>query len=467
MARNPFSAGRWVSGDQFFGRDALIGALLQTDEPCNWVIGKRRMGKTSLLRELERRVNTDSSDRLALFWDIQGSFDTRGLFDSLYDAIEDSRDSYPEIWEAFELALEEDGDTARLLKQLARTVNRVGRRLLLLIDETEELMTVGKGDPGLLSKLRRFMQTNRNTRTIMVSSPRLERLGRSVETMTSPFLHGFYAHYLGNFEPEETRRLLRGGIEEADVVERILDACRGNPFETQLTAKHYFEERDLDQTMLQLETNPTLAQTIEVNINLLEDDERELLEAVHLGPAPFQDFEKAITSKLYRMGYLLEREDGGYAISSYFMKKWLAGHLLGGRNGGTARIENGSGGLQIDLERPSSLLRQVVSIYRAILELGQGGRRIRREDGRLVVGSAGGPLGLDPSSLDLEPLVAGTPPWWAAVEDVTALLAEHVSRDETWSVFRLHQMTEKGPGHYAEKEFLDLMMLIAEEANLD
>jgi len=91
MKRNPFSAGRWVSGAQFFGRKSLIKNILEANEPCDWVIGKRRVGKTSLLRQLENLVMNNQDDAFALYWDIQGSYDTKGLYDSLYDALEDSQ----------------------------------------------------------------------------------------------------------------------------------------------------------------------------------------------------------------------------------------------------------------------------------------------------------------------------------------------------------------------------------------
>ena len=466
MGKNPFSAGRWVCGEQFFGRTDLLRELMHTDEPCNWVIGKRRMGKTSLLRELERRVNVPGSERLALFWDLQGSYDASGLFDSLYDAVEDSRDGYPDAWETLDFEPEDDGNSAQLLKRLARATNRAGLRLMLLMDETEELMTVGKHDPGLLSKLRRFMQTKGNTQTVMVSSPRLEQLGSSVETETSPFLHGFYVFYLGNLTRAETHALLRTGIEDQAVIDRITKLARGNPFETQLIAKHYFEEGDLDATLLELETNPTLNQTIEVNYNLLSEDEREILATVCCSPAQLQDFEKAITSKLSRMGYLDTDRESHHVISSFFSEKWLASKVMGEGNRTTAIETEPGGAVVLEPANARAMLCQVVAVYRKLLELAQNGQRIARVDGRFLT-SEDDRIVLEADALNLVASDNAFPPWWWAIEGVAGLLADHVPRDAAWSVFRLHQMVARGPGHYTEKELLDLMMLIAEEAALD
>ena len=54
--RNPFIAGSWVRGEDFFGRADLIRDILEGDRHSVWVLGGRRLGKTSLLKELEYRV---------------------------------------------------------------------------------------------------------------------------------------------------------------------------------------------------------------------------------------------------------------------------------------------------------------------------------------------------------------------------------------------------------------------------
>lgn len=464
--KNPFSAGRWVYGPRFFGRDELINDLLHTSEPCNWVIGKRRMGKTSLLRELERRINQNEDDRLALFWDIQGSYDPSGLFDSLYDAVEDSQDGYPEIWEPLEFDLPEDHNSStRLLKSLARVASGAGRKLVLLMDETEELMTVGKQDPGLLSKLRRFMQTNRNTLTIMVSSPRLERLGDSVDVMTSPFLHGFMAFYLGNFKDPETDKLLETGISDASARAEILRLTNGNPFQTQLIAKHYFEEPNLSEVLAQLETNPTINQTIEVNFNLLTEEEQQVLKAAHCGDGSFGDYEKPITMRLVRMGYL-NLAGGRHDVSSYFLKKWLSNNLMTEAEAPRKETDVVVSGVVLNVSHKTTVLRQSVDIYKMFLEQAQQGRAIEVKEGSFLV-SSDDIVVLDPKSLTFKDAEINGKPWWVAMEELAAFLDLYVPRQESWSLFRFHQMVEKGAGHYPEQEYLDLMMLIAEEAALD
>ena len=45
--KNPFIAGNWVRGDNFFGREELLRDILDGQQSHYWVTGTRRFGKTS------------------------------------------------------------------------------------------------------------------------------------------------------------------------------------------------------------------------------------------------------------------------------------------------------------------------------------------------------------------------------------------------------------------------------------
>ena len=67
------STGRWVSGDDFFGRDRELQVLEARVRDRNHVLltGQRRMGKTSIARELGRRL--ECKGWVFLFTDIEGA----------------------------------------------------------------------------------------------------------------------------------------------------------------------------------------------------------------------------------------------------------------------------------------------------------------------------------------------------------------------------------------------------------
>src|SRR5262245_58910822 len=166
--RNPFIAGSWVRGENFFGRQSLLREILEGDRDSLWVVGARRLGKTSLLKELEHRVQqSPQTPWVALYWDLEGSADARGLADSLLSCVEDS--------EAFRRAAGIAVDdieglaVSEMLTALVRKTVRSGWRLLLLIDEAEELLTVVRKDAVLLPRLRRLFQKGPDVRVVMTS----------------------------------------------------------------------------------------------------------------------------------------------------------------------------------------------------------------------------------------------------------------------------------------------------------
>ena len=67
------STGRWVSGDDFFDREAELERLGELVRDRNHVLltGQRRMGKTSVVRELGRRL--DAEGWIFLFVDVEGA----------------------------------------------------------------------------------------------------------------------------------------------------------------------------------------------------------------------------------------------------------------------------------------------------------------------------------------------------------------------------------------------------------
>ncbi len=67
------STGRWVIGDDFFDREGVLEILDSRVRAGNHVLlsGQRHMGKTSVLRELGRRLENDGyffSSRLLKDW---------------------------------------------------------------------------------------------------------------------------------------------------------------------------------------------------------------------------------------------------------------------------------------------------------------------------------------------------------------------------------------------------------------
>jgi hypothetical protein len=339
--RNPFIAGSWVRGDNFFGRADILRDILEGARDSLWVVGARRLGKTSLLKELERRVQGSAQTPFVpLYWDLQGSADARGLADNLLGSVEDS--------EAFRRATDigvedlEGLPAPDMLTTLIRRTVRSGWRLLLLVDEAEEFLAVARTDAFVLPRLRRIFQKGPEVRTVFTSTKRLARIDERTDIATSPFLLGFIPPlYLTPLAAEEARALLGRGQFAADEVELVLARTACHPFLVQLIASRLFETHDLAATLDQVASDEMVANFFSVDFQTLDPEERAVLEEVARdGTRRRRDLaqslrrtEDATEPLLYglaKMGYLAE-EDGAFRIGNWFFDRWLRRVMAGAR----------------------------------------------------------------------------------------------------------------------------------------
>ncbi len=331
--RNPFIAGSWVRAENFFGRTTHLREILEGERDSFWVVGARRMGKTSLLKELEYRVHqSPQTPFVALYWDLQGSGDARGLADGLLGSVEDS--------EAFRRATDITADDLEglpvgdMLTTLIRRTVRSGWRFLLLVDEAEEFLTVGRSDPGTLPRLRRIFQKGPEVRTVLTSTKRLARIDERTDYATSPFLQGFIPPlYLTPLAQEEASALLFRGHFAASDVHLIMERTANHPFLLQLIASRLFESQDLAGTLDQVAADEMVANFFSVDFQTLEREERALLEDVaREGTRTDKELadvlgrsEETLEPLLYglrMMGYL-SRDGASCRIGNWFFERWL------------------------------------------------------------------------------------------------------------------------------------------------
>ncbi len=331
--RNPFIAGSWVRGDDFFGRGELLRELLEGERHSLWVLGGRRLGKTSLLKELEHRVQKSrETPFVPLYWDLQGSGDARGLAETLLASVEDSEP----FRRATDVLVEdlESQPVAEMLASLVRRTVRSGWRLLLLVDEAEELLVVGRGDAGVLARLRRVLSRGSEVRTVITATRLLARVDEQAALPTSPFLQGFIPPvYLTPLAQAEGRALLaRGGFAAGDA-DTILERAACHPFLVQLIASRLFESRDLGVTLEHLAADEMVANYFAVDFSTLEPVERDVLsEIAREGPRTRAELSRALgrpeedlDSPLYGLSMLgyLAREGEGYRLANWFFERWL------------------------------------------------------------------------------------------------------------------------------------------------
>ena len=80
MTPVPFVIGQWVRGERFYGRERLLAEVLDGPRNGLWLLGTRRIGKTSLQHQLKRRLQQlDDPDYTfyPVYIDLQGTPETQ------------------------------------------------------------------------------------------------------------------------------------------------------------------------------------------------------------------------------------------------------------------------------------------------------------------------------------------------------------------------------------------------------
>jgi hypothetical protein len=337
----PFVVGQWVRGDRFYGRASQIAEILEGHRNCIWLLGTRRIGKTSLLKQIELIAGTSRDPRyFPIFWDFQGA-DTPGEFHlNFNDALLDADERLERIGIAVEDVEAEDLFVS--LDRLRRRLREKKLGLLLLCDEVEELIKLQRTEPSLLRKLRHATQSRDDIRTVLASTIRLWALSEQKED-TSPFLHGFTPPlYIERFSDEEARSLIEQshlGPEdrprfEDGVIDAIRDHCDNHPYLVQLVCKRYLETGVLEEAIEQVATDRMVSYFFSVDFEMLSEAEREIVRLIAAqAEATSQSMQEellmgpdAIEGTLHRLenlGFIRRDKERQIALSNYFFRRWL------------------------------------------------------------------------------------------------------------------------------------------------
>jgi hypothetical protein len=300
----PYVIGQWVCGPKFHGRQAEIAGLLGARERWLWVAGLRRIGKTSLLKQLDFLADTNDRRVLPLFWDLQGVGGVEELGLTFTDALLDAEERLARQ----EISLEEieDHDVFASLEKLAQALRRHDTELLLLCDEADELMPLDRAVPGVVARLWQAVAAFEPVRVVLASSLRLCDHG-------SELLERFAApRYLGVMTDDEARSLLR---QSQLPVEAIREQCGNHPMLLQILAKRWHEVGDLEETFLQVTADRSIQHLFAVDFALLTPAEQQLLLSLASGPAALDE---TAGGRLLELGLI---RDGG--IPNRFLAAWL------------------------------------------------------------------------------------------------------------------------------------------------
>jgi serine/threonine-protein kinase len=349
MSVTPYVVGNWVRGEKFYGRDTLIEEILHGPRNCLWVLGTRRIGKTSLLKQIEHlTLATPDLGYFPIFWNFQGASDPEDLHEEFIEALRDHEERLELL--GIELSDVEDNNLSRTMGRLRRKLAPKGFKLLLLCDEVEELITLKQKDPSLLSKLRRVMQSNEDIRSVLTSTIRLWALVDE-RSDTSQFLHGFTPPlFIHTLSDEATKALIRQANLPSDsrpkfddeTVELIRSHCDNHPYLVQLVGKRFAEYGNLQESINQVATDPMVSYFFAVDFEMLSETERSILRVIaehssstsnSIQDSVFVEPDR-LTGRLYRLehlGYIRRNKERQFVLVNYFFRRWFK--ELTGENG--------------------------------------------------------------------------------------------------------------------------------------
>ena len=337
----PFVVGQWVRGERFYGRAHQLAEVLDGHRNWLWLLGTRRVGKTSLLKQLEHLTAIEPErGYFPVFWDFQGSEDAEELHFDFQDALLDAEERLEEIGLDVDDVLADDLFVS--LGKLRRKLRAKRLKLLLLCDEVEELIKLNEKEPALLRKLRRAMQSREGIRSVLASSIRLWALAEQRDD-TSPFLHGFTPPlYIQTLRDDAARALIRQSQLPADSrpafddasVELIRDRCDNHPYLIQLVCKRCLELGDLEEACEEVATDRMVSYFFSIDFEMLSEDERDIVRLIARQTASSsksiqQDLDKASGSlagglhRLEHLGFIRRDGDRRFVLANHFFRRWL------------------------------------------------------------------------------------------------------------------------------------------------
>ena len=211
--RNPYIIGDPVPGNRLVGRDDVLRRLEElwygsANPPSVVIFGHRRMGKTSILRNLDGRLGSRvhvAYVNLLLLGDLRnGAVDLFvKLADSIADTLQHRQLPAPPIDDA---AFEQRPELAfeRYLKQVSAILNE--QRLIIALDEFEQLeewITNDRLPTDILKTLRGYIQMDERIAFAFAGL-------HTLEEMSSDYFQPFFASVI----PVKVSFLSRGAVDQ-------------------------------------------------------------------------------------------------------------------------------------------------------------------------------------------------------------------------------------------------------------
>ena len=241
---SPYETSKPVTGSRFFGRETEIRRIITND--ANFaVMGIRRIGKTSLLKEIGERYLAhaqESGDKLAedrlIFLDCSSIKSAEHFMQEIVRRL--NAQELPRInHRQFPLYFPD------FLNRMAR---RYKGRLIFLLDEFDDLLTILSSESDILEAMR--SSSNQDSARFIVAGFR--RLLRETSNLDSPFFNFVSALRLKEFSLKEASTMIIEPMRNLgihlersnEIVDRIVRETAGQPNLIQFYCSILIEQLD-------------------------------------------------------------------------------------------------------------------------------------------------------------------------------------------------------------------------------
>ncbi len=347
MALHPYVVGQWVRAERFYGRVGLVESILGGNRNCLWLLGTRRIGKTSILKQIEYLASQEGSTfgpadhrYLPIFWDFQGTESEQDVHEGFRDAVLDAADLLER--EGIDPDAIDDEDLFRALANLRRVLSSRDMTLLVLCDEAEELGDLRNSNPRFLSRFGRALQTKENVRTVLASTVRLWNLA-SDDPMATSFLSGFTPPLVvRELKISEASSLVRQSqlppnsqpqLDDSSV-EEICRLCNNHPYLLQVLSERVLELGDAERAVAAVANDQMISFFFASDLAMVSDTEKRLLGIVARSPGVSADQiqeQLALGStslqgnlqRLEYLGFVSQSSPGEYRLPNHFFRLWF------------------------------------------------------------------------------------------------------------------------------------------------
>lgn len=323
---NPYKVGDWVEGQDFYGRKVLLEQLWGQSNRITHLLGMRRIGKTSVLKQL-------AGWGKAVYFDLMRTgFDWNDFNLALRQAIWRERQQFPWLtdWEI----VQNSANVCELLETLDDAANQAGARVWLLFDEAELLIALGRKNIAALQMFHSVIRSMRAVQVVFASAKELTELDAltALGWHGSPFLNHFPPPiYLSGLDDEAAVALIRQTQNDFplpvadDVVQAICQCTNKHPYFIQWVCYHLWNKNPNAKTwrvedVIGITASPP-QQILKKDFDYLSDPERHLIRAI-LTKQPFKPIHHLYLEGLTALGYLRQVE-AEYEIANDFFKNWL------------------------------------------------------------------------------------------------------------------------------------------------